>query len=438
MSYLNVFICTFNCGRKKVNASTFARHLSNALSKPQTPDLVVVSLQEVAPIAYSFLGGSYLIPYLDSIRHAVQLAASSIDATYINIVTQNVGMTVILAFILKEQVECLRWLRTAGVGVGLHEMGNKGAVGLRIGYSIGDEILELSLVSAHLAAMEEGLKRRNEDWKSIVQRLVFTLEDQSLIAHPPRSHANNGADDNAPLLSRSAALSSGIFTPTSHLIFAGDLNYRTSELKPTPSDFPKYPQPTDDRSHPSHYSNLLKDDQLCREMKGGRTCHGLQEAAVDFPPTYKYSDKARTLADAGDELGWAWARHRWPSWCDRILYLDMPSWMGTQDSMHVNFYTILPLMATSDHRPVALSLSIPLTPIPGPFPEETAESDVRTHPPFEIDGQWRAKRTIARRKELAVGAAAYLLLTWEGNFLVVAILLGALGGWTVVRNSVGT
>ena len=71
-------------------------------------------------------------------------------------------------------------------------------------------------------------------------------------------------------------------------------------------------------------------------------------------------------------------------------------------------------MPTSDHRPVALSLSIHLTAI-------------------GIDPKWREKRDAARRMELVAGLIAYLGLTWEGNGILLAIAIGAVGGWAVIR-----
>ena len=51
-----------------------------------------------------------------------------------------------------------------GVGVGLAEIGNKGAVGLRFKYNGAGTSTELTFVAAHLAAMEWEVKRRIEDW----------------------------------------------------------------------------------------------------------------------------------------------------------------------------------------------------------------------------------------------------------------------------------
>lgn len=90
-------------------------------------------------------------------------------------------------------------------------------------------------------------------------------------------------------------------------------------------------------------------------------------------------------------------------------------------------------MSTSDHRPVALSLSIPLRAVPLPDSEVDAD-DVRLNPPFSIDPLWRQKRAMARRKELVVGAGAFLSLTWEGRIVLLATIVSIVGGWWVIAS----
>jgi hypothetical protein len=102
--------------------------------------------------------------------------------------------------------------------------------------------------------------------------------------------------------------------------------------------------------------------------------------------------------------------------------------------IRVHKYNTLPLLATSDHRGVALSLSIPLKAVVTPNPSE----DLRDVPPFATDPEWKAKRDAARRKELAVGIAAYLTLTWEGNGLLLASVIGVLGSWLVLSSLLTT
>ena len=443
MTSLETYVVTFNCGRELISPKVFAQHFFDALNGTQAPNILIISLQEVAPIAYSFLGGSYLVPYFDRVRDAVNLAATSLGgASYFNIITRNLGMTAIMAFVLQDQTQSIGWLETAGVGVGMHEMGNKGAVALRLGYIAQGQEMELAFVAAHLAPMEEALERRNEDWKNIVQGLVFTPLEGTAVRTSTRKRGAQDVDDedSAPLLSgstdNSTTPTSGIFTPTSHLVVAGDLNYRTSKIKPSPVDYQVFPQPAKEITDPRHYSNLLKEDQLSRELTAQRTCHGLREASIDFPPTYKYSAKARSVAESDTGDRWQWAHHRWPSWCDRILYLELPPWLKAQDpsiAIQTYKYTALPLMSTSDHRPVALSLSIPLRSIPLPD-TETSPDDVRLSPPFSIDPQWRRKRAMARRRELMVGAGAFLSLTWEGRIVLLATIIGLVGGWWIISS----
>lgn len=457
MSSLSVYVVTFNCGRELCDPKRLSAHLFDALVSPQkAPSILVLALQEVAPIAYAFLGGSYLAPYLAPFRHAVSLAAETIDARYENIITRNVGMITLMVFVRQEESVKVREIEDAGVGTGMYEMGNKGAVAVRLGYRAGDSTVQIALVSAHLAPMEDSTTRRNEDWRSIVQGLIFTpaTTASSASTSTPRTSADDSSSDTAPLLSSthdgSAALhhTAGIYSPTAHLLVAGDLNYRTSAAAPLPDEYRIFPQPCGDTSYPQHYWHLFERDQLTQELRAQQTLQGLSEAPVDFPPTYKYSDRARRDVDESkgdmdaDGRYWDWAKHRWPSWCDRVLYLDVPSWMKTTNpsaKVVVEGYTALPLMPSSDHRPVACSVSIPLEAIPA-LPEDVDTAvipdAVRRKPPFELDAAWETRRSAARRREIVVGLGAYMALTWEGRGILLALLCGALGGWTVIGSMI--
>ncbi|KMU72487.1 hypothetical protein CISG_09440 [Coccidioides immitis RMSCC 3703] len=70
------YILTFNCARNVVEPEQFASHLFDGLntSQPESPqadanlpDILILALQEIAPIAYAFLGGSYLDQYYASV-----------------------------------------------------------------------------------------------------------------------------------------------------------------------------------------------------------------------------------------------------------------------------------------------------------------------------------------------------------------------------------
>lgn len=94
-------------------------------------------------------------------------------------------------------------------------------------------------------------------------------------------------------------------------------------------------------------------------------------------------------------------------------------------------YDSLPLFPTSDHRAVALSVSIPLDTIQLPQDIDPA-TDVRLAAPFSVDPEWRSKRDTARTKEIVVGFLAYLVMTWEGNGVLFASILGITGAWLVL------
>ncbi|OKL57492.1 hypothetical protein UA08_07052 [Talaromyces atroroseus] len=465
---LNAYIVTFNCARNLIPQDHFAAHFFDVLpqSRP-APEILVLSLQEVAPISYAFLGGSFLVPYLSAFQKAIDVATANRwpasattnderqggagDIKYVNVISHNCGFTALLVFVRADVAGNVAWADIAEVGVGIQDMGNKGAVGARLGYmtaaaASSDDTLDLTFVAAHIAPMEHAYERRNRDWRRIVEGLVFTK--------PGSGQAIEDEDeedgDTTHLLSQAQGDSaqSGIFSPRSHLFFAGDLNYRTSDTSPAVTDRVRFPQPNAATNYVNHHSELFKKDQLTRELRAKKTLHGLSEAPITFPPTYKYSDEAQKAASQVGAEGegvqehpgvWKWAKKRWPSWCDRILYLDLPSWMATRfesegSSILVYGYNALPLFPTSDHRPVALSVSVPLRPISPPPMHVAGSDDIRLQPPFAIDSAWRIRRASARIKEIAVGGAVYLVMTWEGNGLLLATVVGIFGGWVVLRS----
>lgn len=461
MDELSLYILTSNCAQNLIDVDLVAAHFFDVLpSSTPAPELIVLSLQELAPIAYSFLGGSYLLPYFNAFIKAVkQATAKQWNESYVNLVKDHIGMTGLMVFARSDIANRISWIDTAHVGVGLQEMGNKGAVGARLGYVVEGrqfQEVDLTFVAAHLAPMENGLAQRNLDWQSIVERLVFS-HGQTL----PREVEgdNRSSDESTSLLNEHAHSSShhaqgtlyNLSARNSYLFLAGDLNYRTSDTSPRKEDILRFPKRNADPSSPSHYSHLLKEDQLMREMRAGRAFHGLSEAPIGFPPTYKFSDTAQQAArqalENGDEnTEWKWSTHRWPSWCDRILYLDNTaassdtSEAAARRTIKPVVYDALPLFPHSDHRPVALAVSVPLRPTAASVEADHMVGDANgtSKPgalaPFAIDPTWRSRRDAARRKEIFVGVLAYLGLTWEGNGMVLASVVGLLGAWVVLRS----
>lgn len=208
MADLQCYITTFNCGRSLIDVSYFARHLLDGLAAGRAasalpPDLIVLCLQEVAPIGYSFLGGSFLAPYFTRFSNAVQEATRSRfsdGASYETIAVRNVGMTAIMLFAKADVVQRINGLEAGGVGVGFWDMGNKGAVGLRLGFR--EEQTQLTFVAAHLAPMEDACDRRNQDWKAINEGLVFQKTKTISQSRPWNPQTAAGTEsESEPLLS---------------------------------------------------------------------------------------------------------------------------------------------------------------------------------------------------------------------------------------------
>ena len=300
MADLTAYIATFNCARTLPSTSHLASSLFSNANSTLPPDLIVLCLQEIAPIGYCFLGGSFLAPYFSRfsavVQHAVAQKFDS-EVNYSTLLVRNAGMTGLMAFAREGVEERVRWLETAGVGVGLWDMGNKGAVGARLGVEgSGGETVPVTFVAAHLAPMEGEWQRRNQDWKSICEGLVFTRDQLA----PVRT----GTAEAQPLLgdtSTDSADSSGehgLFSPLSHIFFSGDLNYRTSDVAPKETDHRTWPHPSSS-SDSATYAELKARDQLTREFNAKNTLHMLAEEQIMFPPTYKYSSAAQKQAAHG-------------------------------------------------------------------------------------------------------------------------------------------
>ncbi|KAI2617060.1 DNase I-like protein [Hypoxylon sp. NC1633] len=470
---LDVFILTFNAAKHQINVPVFARHLYDAFGQNAStlPELVVISVQEMAPLTQAFIGSYMLNPYFQRYESAVNIAAikfaaaeehqhPSKDPPYTLVSKRNVGMTGIMLF--AREPAAVRNLQAAEVGFGTGDMANKGAVGLRMFYKKEDADgdltaqTELTFVSAHLAAMEWNLDRRNKNWESIVSGLVF--EDPKTFAERPslqptlQSSSDEFEEAQQALLERDWAQKTlhdiSIYKPGSHLFVAGDLNYRLSKTSPAPgSAFPDM-----DSKSPNYFAHFLTRDQLTTEKAAGRTLHGLSEAAIKFPPTYKLvpllkaRPSAETDGDRDDDteaVGWSWAPHRWPGWCDRVLFLDIPWWaqeaVGDQ-RLKVMAYDAIPAVRSSDHRPVFLRLEVPMLEPRRLLPTESAYEtelradrrqpvDPRIKLPFPIDFQSWEHRAHVKKWESTIGWSMLISQSKQGIILLVTVLLVGLSTW---------
>lgn len=225
-----------------------------------------------------------------------------------------------------------------------------------------------------------------------------------------------------------------IYKPGSHLFVAGDLNYRISKTPPSPeSDFPDL-----DPQSPSYFKRFLALDQLTLEKAAGRTLQGLREPTILFPPTYKL--EVTDEGEGRDVVSWKWAPHRWPGWCDRVLYLDVPPWASGSGSpataevkMNTIAYDALPPVRTSDHRAVFLRFGVPvLEPsILTPSPElRTSDSnDPRINLPYPIDLESWDHRARVKKWEWVIGWSMLVSQSKQGIAVFATLFFIGLGTW---------
>jgi hypothetical protein len=117
----------------------------------------------------------------------------------------------------------------------------------------------------------------------------------------------------------------------------------TQADSPTTEDFASL---CDSITH-QQYDQLLPLDQLLRERDACRVFCGFREGAITFAPTFKVQK---------GEPGFCYTQKRSPAWCDRVLFKSaLPHKQATCDS----YYTV-PDICTSDHKPVAAVVSLPM------------------------------------------------------------------------------
>lgn len=112
MASLNIYVVTFNCARHLVD-DQFASNLFNGHESSILPDIVVLAVQEVAPIPHSLIGGSFVEEYFARLSKAFFKAVNG-DSHYKLIVQNAIGMTGIMVF--SKDLLTIENIETAGVG----------------------------------------------------------------------------------------------------------------------------------------------------------------------------------------------------------------------------------------------------------------------------------------------------------------------------------
>ncbi|KAK9240390.1 Endonuclease/exonuclease/phosphatase [Lipomyces kononenkoae] len=460
---LEVLLLTFNCGQvphatSMIREAMLSTVLEQQKPQPQTsqsatePDLIFLSLQEVSTIYDCFLWRNEddcLAPFVDAITHLTGID----DEVYEHVATCTAGLTAGILFRrIESEFISISDVRTSVVTLGYFETGLKGAASIRASVSSGTSSTEVTFVAAHFSANEGYREIRDHNFQDIARKFAF--------------FTNN----NVKFLNDDGTDREFLYKDGSQVFVLGDLNYRVAlPPQPSPSQPTAPPGPmiaASDRGSQQSGSHLrmpkwvapqhsyvedwLDFDELSVSRKQvGTAFFGFDEADVTFPPTYKVDSNREYVPG------------RVPSWCDRVLYLDM---FEGSSGIKVEKYASLPELDGSDHVPVYAIAKVPFKK-PGALSEQlvatllknniaastTTSAQPITSQGVSLDRQVaptaiRARqiklqnRHIAARAgriknmETLVGGMAYVALTPKGNGLLLAAVLGLVGAYVLLRS----
>jgi phosphatidylinositol-bisphosphatase len=291
---------TVLCGTWNVNGKmpteSLAPWLSPSGGEPAA-DVYVVGFQELDLTAGALLLGDETRagPWETQLRQTLpehELLVSK----------QLVGM-LICVFVRRELAPHISHVYTDVEPVGIMGiMGNKGGVAVR--FAVHDSTL--CFVNCHLNAHHANVRRRNQDYRDICDRLRFaTLPSEATL------------------------------WDHEHVFWIGDLNYRID----LPDDHVR------SLTARAAWDDLYAADQLRTQQRNGSAFHGWQEAAIRFAPTYKYDTDSENY-DTSE-------KRRAPAWCDRILYRG-----ATLGDTCVQHSYKRHELRSSDHRPVSALFTV--------------------------------------------------------------------------------
>ncbi|XP_062073712.1 type I inositol polyphosphate 5-phosphatase 2 [Humulus lupulus] len=223
---------------------------------------------------------------------------------YVKLVSKQMVGIYISVWVRKRLRRHINNLKVFPVGTGLMGyMGNKGSVSVSMSLFHS----RLCFVCSHLTSgQKEGAEqKRNSDVNEIIRRTRFS---PSVFGDQP-------------------------LTIPSHdqIFWFGDLNYRLNMLDHEVRKLVSL----------KRWDELLKNDQLTKELRRGHVFEGWKEGAIDFPPTYKYEINTDRYVGENPKEG---EKKRSPAWCDRIL------WLG-KGIKQLSYYRSE--IRVSDHRPVS-------------------------------------------------------------------------------------
>lgn len=300
---VTIFISTFN-----VNGKPAPSYIPKWLAhRGKPPDFYVIGLQEMdlSTQAFFYDVSSRQDEWLRSISRSLP---SSVGYEVVELV-RLVGIMLVIFRRSDSDVKVPKSsVHSARLPTGIQlisRMGNKG--GVAVSMQMNDSYV--CFVNSHMAAGNEELDKRNQDYREISQ-IRFPVTNKSIFDHDA-------------------------------IFWLGDLNYRLETRNGWSTE--------DIRllcSSEKSFRDMIMFDTLKQQQKLNQVFVNFNEPEVlNFRPSYKY--------DAGTSNWDSSEKCRCPAWCDRVLW-----YAETSDQIVQTLYDSIDDVKVSDHKPVVAAFQL--------------------------------------------------------------------------------
>lgn len=291
---ITIFTGTFNLNGKEPESASLKAWLFPPEQAGVEPEIYGIGLQEIIELNAGVVFSG------DNVRATrwARIIGDQLGQQYVLLRTELIALMSVFLFVKQLEIPHVTQVAGGSKKTGMGGMtANKGACAVRFKYGA----TLFALLTSHLAAGTTATLERYNDYQTVFKGLRFT-----------RNYAISDHD---------------------HVIWFGDLNYRI--------DLPN----TECRSlvDCGAWDELLREDQLCREMAHKGAFYGFLEGQIKFFPTYKF-DKGTSNYDSLE-------KQRVPLWTDRVLWLS-PKKFNKKHDLTNTFYNLVMDIFLSDHKPV--------------------------------------------------------------------------------------
>lgn len=323
-TYASFRVVSFNAGDiNNPSANDYNLHLlfddSNRTNSIQHPDFQVIGFQEApTSLIHEDVWVKAMVEILGKRKYVLHKKH--------RIGINNSGAILLCIFIKKELLLYARNFETESVKTGFGGYGsNKGGVSLRFTYN-GNSFC---FTNAHLAAHQDKLQERINDYNSILDGTKFRIDPQtsSILSHD-------------------------------YSVWFGDLNFRVDGMeKDHVVNALKKANRLQDSSEERKQilSSLFAYDQLTNSKKKGLVFQDFIDCHPNFLPTYKYHKGSENEYNSNERI---------PSWTDRVLYRYHENAYNSsvlsdfKPNIELIFFDSIKRVTLSDHKPVVALFKI--------------------------------------------------------------------------------